>query len=998
MVCDSKKSLSLRSIALVGMLAAVANAAAQDDQGATQAGASPTSVSDPLCDSDPGTAAASGRPAMAKLMLLAEIERQARAGTMPMPCFVSDPTPEQLAQILSRFGARPPGEFLGMQNRFWTASNAWNANGGGLVAAGRASPAALTYSFIPDGTAWFDCNGGANQPSNLTAKFTTLFGAGSEDRGRELWRQAIAGWRRYSALTYSEVSDDGSGWTSSTAFPTGRGVVRIGGISETPSGGTSLGILACNNFPSSGADQSINTDYFTASAFNSSASNYRYFHNVVGHEHGHGLGAGHPVPCDHTKLMEPFINTNFDLLQIDDIRFAQRNYGDRFAGNNSAATATDFGDLTSPSVRSVIEPSLSTNGVSGVNGTSTDWFKFTLSSPQDVTITVNPTGGSYQAGTQSSGCTASQNPIPVDNAAAAGNVDLFLYDSSGTNLLNSSNNSAGIAEVVDRTAAGPIGQLPAGTYYVRVADVGPDDSVSQILQLYDLTIRVGTSKAPPKAIAGVNKRCAAGARCWFYGNINSYATEPGASIVTYQWDFDGDGTFDTSVANNSFVYVSNGVYNVKLQVIDNSLGAGLGLSATDTIQVTIFNATGLVSAVSPPQANVGTTVPITIVGQNFKGVTSLSQIALSGTGVTLTGNPVSNLLGTQITGLSATVAPDAPLGARNVTITNCDGLGGSATGNSVFAVVGVAPPNNDCSTPIDLGSATGSFAVDNSAATTGSVPAPAGCGGIVSNDIWYSWTAPSDGTLTANGTSGTFAPRLAVYNGTACPPSTALACGDLGALITLNVTSGQTVLFQFGSITPGTGGVGSIFIGFSGVPVACCFPDGSCTDLAANTCASQGGNPQSASSVCSTTECPQPPVGCCFSNGDCHLLSGADCVLQGGSAQGAGSGCVPNICPQPNGLCCAGATCQANVAPGQCTGPNRAFLTGSECNASGNQVGPCCKADFNHAGGITVQDIFDFLSAWFAGNPIANITGNGQGPPSVQSIFDFLSTWFAKGC
>jgi hypothetical protein len=55
--------------------------------------------------------------------------------------------------------------------------------------------------------------------------------------------------------------------------------------------------------------------------------------------------------------------------------------------------------------------------------------------------------------------------------------------------------------------------------------------------------------------------------------------------------------------------------------------------------------------------------------------------------------------------------------------------------------------------------------------------------------------------------------------------------------------------------------------------------------------------------------------------------------------------------------------------------------------------GPC-PADFNHTGGVTVQDIFDFLNAWFAGNPAADFNGNGL---SVQDIFDFLNAWFA-GC
>lgn len=54
-----------------------------------------------------------------------------------------------------------------------------------------------------------------------------------------------------------------------------------------------------------------------------------------------------------------------------------------------------------------------------------------------------------------------------------------------------------------------------------------------------------------------------------------------------------------------------------------------------------------------------------------------------------------------------------------------------------------------------------------------------------------------------------------------------------------------------------------------------------------------------------------------------------------------------------------------------------------------------CPADFNGITGVGVQDIFDFLAAWFASDPRADFNdANGIG---VQDIFDFLSAWF-QGC
>ncbi len=95
------------------------------------------------------------------------------------------------------------------------------------------------------------------------------------------------------------------------------------------------------------------------------------------------------------------------------------------------------------------------------------------------------------------------------------------------------------------------------------------------------------------------------------------------------------------------------------------------------------------------------------------------------------------------------------------------------------------------------------------------------------------------------------------------------------------------------------------------------------------------------------------------------------------------------------GACCNGSIC--TIAPAsECTGPNRSYAGDTvSCNAPGNNTTPCCKADFNHMGGIAVNDIFSFLSAWFAHDPSADINGGGI---AVNDIFSFLTAWFAGGC
>lgn len=54
-----------------------------------------------------------------------------------------------------------------------------------------------------------------------------------------------------------------------------------------------------------------------------------------------------------------------------------------------------------------------------------------------------------------------------------------------------------------------------------------------------------------------------------------------------------------------------------------------------------------------------------------------------------------------------------------------------------------------------------------------------------------------------------------------------------------------------------------------------------------------------------------------------------------------------------------------------------------------------CPADFNQSGGLSVQDVFDFLTAYFANDPAADI--NAGGSVSVQDVFDFLERYFG-GC
>jgi hypothetical protein len=137
------------------------------------------------------------------------------------------------------------------------------------------------------------------------------------------------------------------------------------------------------------------------------------------------------------------------------------------------------------------------------------------------------------------------------------------------------------------------------------------------------------------------------------------------------------------------------------------------------------------------------------------------------------------------------------------------------------------------------------------------------------------------------------------------------------------------------------------------------------------------------------------PGVCCQADGTCTIATAGNpaptCATGSVVANGT---CSPNTCAQPSGACCSGATCFAASAAA-CTGPNTHFAgTGTVCNAPGNNVSPCCRADFDQSGSVTVSDIFTYLNAWFGNDSRADVDGGGL---SVQDIFGFLNMWFA-GC
>ncbi len=609
---------------------------------------------------------------------MAALEQERRARMEQVLCYPSNITPEERQRILDRYGALPPTFFGDPEAfRFFTAPTVWV---GDLSQgpSGQASKARFTYSFPSDGTIWGLSEVAPTGPSNLDARLLAEFGSENLDLGREYFRQALASWRKYSGNTYFEVADDGAPMNQSTTRVPTRGDIRMGGRDF----GTGT-FLAYNAFPSNdfasigGSDMVMNNSFWGSSNFGDPADNYRYLRNTVAHEHGHGLGFIHVTPCNETKLMEPFISTEFDVVGVDERRNTGRNYGDRFAGNHSQNDAAPLGNLNDDGGRSVRLLQLATNGENGPNNTDQDWFSFTLTAPTAVRLRIEPTGGSYSNGQQFFNCFGSNSTV---DAQSAGDLTLTLFDALGE-VAQASANGPGLAEEINR-------QLAPGTYFVRVQDIGPNPTSDQIVQMYDLSVaNIGNLLFPnpvpaePYANAGLNgKRVEANTNAWFIGDINSEATEPGATIVNFDWDLDGDGTFETLGTPKPVTqYVSNGSYEVALRITDSN-----GKRATDTIVCEVFGAETSLAYEGPSTIEQGSSVEVVLTGTNLKNVESASEFSVSGLGVSVTGTPVPNALGTQVTGLFFDVATDAPLGQRSISFANDDG---AATVIDAFGVV-----------------------------------------------------------------------------------------------------------------------------------------------------------------------------------------------------------------------------------------------------------------------------------------------------------------------
>jgi hypothetical protein len=173
--------------------------------------------------------------------------------------------------------------------------------------------------------------------------------------------------------------------------------------------------------------------------------------------------------------------------------------------------------------------------------------------------------------------------------------------------------------------------------------------------------------------------------------------------------------------------------------------------------------------------------------------------------------------------------------------------------------------NNDLCPEAKRISGTGVFSFDNSAAGRDG-PAHSACpsqgGNDIDRDLWFAWNSPCTAPVFISTCERTFVDtKIAVYEGTACPPSfdSLQACNDdlcvRQSMLSFNAVSGQDYLIRVGS-SPGQGGGDGTFLITCGPP-----NNAACPAAGRNCCAANSAGGCSQESCCETI-CACDPYCC----------------------------------------------------------------------------------------------------------------------------------------
>lgn len=364
----------------------------------------------------------------------------------------------------------------------------------------------VTFSFVEDGTtipAQAGIPGDVDGTSVLFQQMDTLFSDGNNatnDRAdwQALFAEAFDDWGRASGRsgvnfefrrrqTPVDPEDDPAfdNWDTGGAWDTTVG--PLGGVTTVLVGDVRIGMrnidgpggIVAYALPPGVDGDSGNIILDSSENWADSGSSFRFFDNAVGRAIGTAIGMLDVCPENNTKLMEPVISSfPFNGPQFDDIRGVNALYGDRL----EPAT----GDALTLAGSTLVTSDITYTALSITGANEVDYFRISVTSdsaPENITITADPTGGTYSSGTlDASGCTAASL-----NASSQQNLEIAVFDSSG--------NPVTVGGYIDDAAIGETEEIIAtisteGTYYIAVRGV---DGGATASQMYSLTIDRETS-------------------------------------------------------------------------------------------------------------------------------------------------------------------------------------------------------------------------------------------------------------------------------------------------------------------------------------------------------------------------------------------------------------------------------------------------------------------------------------------------------------------------
>jgi flagellar hook assembly protein FlgD len=198
-----------------------------------------------------------------------------------------------------------------------------------------------------------------------------------------------------------------------------------------------------------------------------------------------------------------------------------------------------------------------------------------------------------------------------------GQITKFEWDFDGNGTFDFSSTTTGNASHTYNTA---------GTFHAvfRVTD---NDGQTATARVTASAVRVGPPGSPTARIT--NPANPPTGNTPFNVSFNGTGTDPGGQITKFEWDFQGDGTFDfssTTSAATTFRYESPGVFTAALRVTDND-----GLTGVDTVDITVNTVVTLslsTDTCKPLQGGtidvnttLGGTLPVTLFFRNKAGQT-----------------------------------------------------------------------------------------------------------------------------------------------------------------------------------------------------------------------------------------------------------------------------------------------------------------------------------------------------------------------------------------